>query len=100
MSADTVSVRQLFADSIEIYRNKYKLVSTARIYKKCAIVIADEDMAEIAQWLQGDSKYFLQAYLESDAVLHKGLHTPSRDKLKRFLHPQRQRRSDSDVPAI
>ncbi|MBQ3073449.1 MAG: DHH family phosphoesterase [Ruminococcus sp.] len=45
--ADTVSVRQLFADSIEIYRNKYKLVSTARIYKKCAIVIADEDMAEI-----------------------------------------------------
>ncbi|MBQ4105636.1 MAG: DHH family phosphoesterase [Clostridia bacterium] len=45
--ADTVSVRQLFSDSIEIYRNKYKLVSTARIYKKCAIVIADEEMQEI-----------------------------------------------------
>lgn len=45
--ADTVSVRQLFSDSIEIYRNKYKLVSTARIYKKCAIVIAEEDMADI-----------------------------------------------------
>ncbi len=45
--ADTVSVRQLFADSIEIYRNKYYLVSTARIYKKCAIVIAEEDMKDI-----------------------------------------------------
>ena len=45
--ADTVSVRQLFADSIEIYRNKYQLVSTARIYKKCAIVLAEENMKEI-----------------------------------------------------
>lgn len=45
--ADTVSVRSLFADSIEIYRNKYQLVSTARIYKKCAIVIAEEDMKDI-----------------------------------------------------
>ena len=45
----------------------------------------DEDMEQIAAWLQGDSKYFLQSYLESDAVLHKGLHTPSREKLKRFL---------------
>ncbi len=45
--ADTVSVRQLFADSIEIYRNKYYLVSTARIYKKCAIVIAQEEMKDI-----------------------------------------------------
>ncbi len=45
--ADTVSVRQLFSDSIEIYRNKYKLVSTARIYKKCAIVIAEDEMSDI-----------------------------------------------------
>ncbi len=45
--ADTVSVRALFSDSIEIYRNKYKLVSTARIYNKCAIVIADEEMKDI-----------------------------------------------------
>ncbi len=45
--ADTVNVRALFSDSIEIYRNKYKLISTAKIYKKCAIVIADEDMNDI-----------------------------------------------------
>lgn len=45
--ADTVSVRALFSESIEIYRNKYKLVSTARIYNKCAIVIADEEMNDI-----------------------------------------------------
>lgn len=45
--ADTVSVRQLFSDSIDIYRNKYRLVSTAKIYKKCAIVIAEESLPEI-----------------------------------------------------
>ncbi|MBR3971379.1 MAG: DHH family phosphoesterase [Ruminococcus sp.] len=45
--ADLVAVRQLFADSIDIYRNKYQLVSTARIYKKCAIVLAEESMKEI-----------------------------------------------------
>lgn len=45
--ADTVAVRQLFADSIDIYRNKYQLVSTARIYKKSAIVIAEENMKDI-----------------------------------------------------
>ncbi|MBQ9742921.1 MAG: DHH family phosphoesterase [Ruminococcus sp.] len=45
--ADTVNVRTLFADSIELYRNKYELVSTARIYKKCAIVIADKELPDI-----------------------------------------------------
>ena len=45
--ADTVLVRQLFADSIDIYRNKYQLVSTAKIYKKCAVVLAEEDMKDI-----------------------------------------------------
>jgi len=45
--ADTVAVRQLFADSIEIYRNKYLLVSTAKIYKRCAIVLAEENMKDI-----------------------------------------------------
>ena len=40
-------MRALFSESIEIYRNKYKLVSTARIYNKCAIVIADEEMNDI-----------------------------------------------------
>lgn len=45
--ADTVAVRQLFSDSIEIYKNKYKLVSTARIYKRCAIVMAQEKMSDM-----------------------------------------------------
>ena len=51
----------------------------------CDELHRDEDMEEIALWLKGDSKYFLQSYLESDAALHKGLHTPSRSKLERFL---------------
>jgi len=45
----------------------------------------DEDMEEIGQWLKGDARYFLQSYVESDAVLHKGLTPPSKEKLERFL---------------
>ncbi|MBR5232292.1 MAG: anaerobic ribonucleoside-triphosphate reductase activating protein [Clostridia bacterium] len=45
----------------------------------------DEDMEETGKWLQGAEKYFLQPYVESDAVLHKGLTPPSQEKLQRFI---------------
>ena len=44
----------------------------------------DEDMLQIGQWLQGDARYFLQSYVESDAVLHKGLTPPSAEKIRHF----------------
>ena len=40
--ADTVTVRNVFANSLENYRDKSRLVSTARIYKHCAITVADQ----------------------------------------------------------
>ena len=42
--ADTVTVRNIFANSLENYRDKSRLVSAARIYKHCAITVADRAM--------------------------------------------------------
>ena len=40
--ADTVDVRNVFANSLENYRDKSRLVSAAQIYRHCAITVADE----------------------------------------------------------
>lgn len=40
--ADTVVVRNVFANSLENYRDKSRLVAAARIYKHCAITVADQ----------------------------------------------------------
>ncbi len=40
--ADTVVVRNVFANSLENYRDKSRLVSSAQIYKHCAITVAEE----------------------------------------------------------
>ena len=40
--ADTVTVRNVFANSLENYRDKSRLVSSAQIYKHCAITVAEK----------------------------------------------------------
>ncbi len=40
--ADTVVVRNVFANSLENYRDKSRLVSSAQIYKHCAITVAEQ----------------------------------------------------------
>ena len=42
--ADTVVVRDVFANSLENYRNKSKLVSSAQLINHCAVTVADENM--------------------------------------------------------
>ncbi len=42
--ADTVTVRDAFANSPENYRDKSRLVSSASIYHHCAVTVADEHM--------------------------------------------------------
>ena len=42
MGADTVVVRNVFANSLENYRDKSRLVSSAQIYKPCAITVAEQ----------------------------------------------------------
>lgn len=39
--ADTITVKKLFAEPMQDYKDKSKLVSSAEIYKKCAIVTTD-----------------------------------------------------------
>lgn len=41
LGADTVAVRSLFANSIEAYQKKTKLVSSAEVYERCAIAVND-----------------------------------------------------------
>ncbi|WP_407383724.1 DHH family phosphoesterase [Ruminococcus sp.] len=42
--ADTVAVRNLFANSLDNYRDKSKLVSSAQIVNHCAITVAPDEM--------------------------------------------------------
>lgn len=42
MGADTVTVRNVFANSLENYRDKSRLVSSAQIYRHCAITVAEQ----------------------------------------------------------
>jgi len=49
--ADTLEVKRLFSSSIEAYQTKTKIVSDARVYKKCAIAVTNlegSDMRIIA----------------------------------------------------
>ncbi|MCQ2480174.1 MAG: DHHA1 domain-containing protein, partial [Clostridia bacterium] len=45
--ADTVRVKKLFADSINQYKIKSKIVSDAEIYKRCAISVSEDESDEI-----------------------------------------------------
>lgn len=42
--ADTVEVKRLFSNNIETYKTKYQLISSAEIYKGCAIACAEEEI--------------------------------------------------------
>ena len=47
IGADTVSVKQLFANNIENYKHKNAIVSTAVTYKGCAVAVATEHFDDI-----------------------------------------------------
>ena len=46
LGADTVSVKKMFAESLELYRRKSDLVSSAEMYHSAAIAVTDEDYAQ------------------------------------------------------
>lgn len=41
--ADTVSVKRMFANSLDNYKAKFKLVSGAEIFNRCALACSDDD---------------------------------------------------------
>ncbi len=47
LGADTVAVKLLFSNSIDAYKNRAKIVSSAKIHQKCAIAAADFDSEDI-----------------------------------------------------
>ncbi|MBQ9376005.1 MAG: DHH family phosphoesterase [Ruminococcus sp.] len=47
MGADTVAVKNLFANSIETYQLKSNLITSAEIYNKCAIASTEESFPNI-----------------------------------------------------
>lgn len=47
MGADTVAVRSLFANSMESYHEKTKLVASAEVYERCAIATNDSFIKDI-----------------------------------------------------
>lgn len=47
MGADTVSVKKLFASSIETYQQKCNLITSAEVYRKCAIASTDQNFSNI-----------------------------------------------------
>lgn len=47
LGADTVAVRELFSSSIDSYQKKMRLVSSAEIYRRCAVANADFTAPEL-----------------------------------------------------
>ena len=47
MGADTIAVKQMFANSIETYHEKSKVINSAEIYRKCAIARADGTFSNV-----------------------------------------------------
>jgi len=45
--ADTVVVKSLFADNIEVYKAKYRIVSSAQIHNGCAIAYVEKEFPDI-----------------------------------------------------
>jgi c-di-AMP phosphodiesterase-like protein len=47
MGADTITVKSMFANSIETYHEKSKVINSAEIYRKCAIAKADGSFGNV-----------------------------------------------------
>lgn len=45
--ADTVRVKRMFSDSIDAYKEKYSIVSSAEVVNQCAIASTEQDSANI-----------------------------------------------------
>ena len=45
--ASTIEVKKLFSSSMDVYQKKTRLVSLAKIYKKCAISVSDDEVSDL-----------------------------------------------------
>ena len=47
MGADTIAVKQMFANSIETYHEKSLIINSAQVFRKCAIATSDGSFSNI-----------------------------------------------------
>lgn len=74
LGADTVSVKKMFSESLELYRYKNDLVSLAQVYNRTAISVADEDYSEhrAAASQAADDLLTVQGVLASFVITRMG----------------------------
>lgn len=74
LGADTVSVKKMFSESLELYRYKNDLVSIAQVHNRTAIAVTDEDYSEhrAAASQAADDLLTVQGVLASFVVAHMG----------------------------
>ena len=44
----------------------------------------DDSFREIAQWIAGAKRYYIQCFIDRDSVLRTGLHAPDKAQLERW----------------
>ena len=44
----------------------------------------DDSFREIAQWIAGAMRYYIQCFIDRDSVLRTGLHAPDKAQLERW----------------
>lgn len=70
------------------------LLSKAVPYEFRTTIVEDfhfeSDIEAMAQWIQGDSTYYLQQFVDSGDVIQSGLHSPNAEKMIHYQKIARQ----------
>lgn len=84
--AETVGLKDF--DMAPIYESVDFLMSGSLDFEFRTTVVkqlhSEENFCEIAEWLKGDEKYFLQQFRDSEFVLEKGLSAYDNDEILKF----------------
>ncbi len=78
LGADTITVKKMFSEDLELYRRKSDLLSLAELYQQTAIAVSDEDYAEhrTAAAQAADDMLLIQGVVASFVV------TPMKDYIQ------------------
>ena len=60
----------------------------------------EADFEDIAQWLRGEKRYFLQSFKDSGDIIHTGFSACSREEMERFLAIVRRAIPDAELRGV
>ena len=71
---------------MEVCRQRGVLVCNCAGYSTTAVAELhdDDSFREIAQWIAGAKRYYIQCFIDRDSVLRTGLHAPDKAQLERW----------------